>query len=181
MQICISRIVWFSREYLKKISFFFCEMMVFFRFNELPAGINAIVAILSYSGYNQEDSVIMNSSAIDRGLFRSVGISSNWKSGFWKVEFFSELIHFSFTSVQMFTIFQCVLWKSEKIVTTFVRLLIFSSQNSLTSPRNIRYWKWCAEFRFWIFQSSNSKHSSCKHCLFTKETKNCPDWNSSGL
>lgn len=42
------------------------------RFNELPAGINAIVAILSYSGYNQEDSVIMNSSGIDRGLFRSV-------------------------------------------------------------------------------------------------------------
>ena len=35
-------------------------------------GINAIVAILSYTGYNQEDSVIMNASAIDRGLFRSV-------------------------------------------------------------------------------------------------------------
>ena len=36
------------------------------------AGINAIAAILSYTGYNQEDSVIMNASAIDRGLFRSV-------------------------------------------------------------------------------------------------------------
>mgnify|MGYP001144239739 CR=1 FL=1 len=35
-------------------------------------GINAIVAIASYTGYNQEDSVIMNASAIDRGLFRSV-------------------------------------------------------------------------------------------------------------
>ncbi|KHJ93906.1 DNA-directed RNA polymerase II subunit RPB2 family protein [Oesophagostomum dentatum] len=46
--------------------------MEYLRFNELPAGINAIVAILSYSGYNQEDSVIMNQSAIDRGLFRSV-------------------------------------------------------------------------------------------------------------
>eukprot|EP00127_Corallochytrium_limacisporum_P001517 Clim_evm2s63 gene=Clim_evmTU2s63 len=42
------------------------------RFKELPAGINAIVAIASYSGYNQEDSVIMNRAAIDRGLFRSV-------------------------------------------------------------------------------------------------------------
>ena len=34
------------------------------------SGINAIVAIASYTGYNQEDSVIMNASAVDRGLFR---------------------------------------------------------------------------------------------------------------
>ncbi|XP_035672620.1 DNA-directed RNA polymerase II subunit RPB2 [Branchiostoma floridae] len=46
--------------------------MEYLRFRELPAGINAIVAIASYTGYNQEDSVIMNASAIDRGLFRSV-------------------------------------------------------------------------------------------------------------
>jgi DNA-directed RNA polymerase II subunit RPB2 len=38
---------------------------------DLPAGINAIVAIASYSGYNQEDSVILNQSAIERGLFRT--------------------------------------------------------------------------------------------------------------
>jgi DNA-directed RNA polymerase beta subunit len=38
---------------------------------ELPAGINAIVAIASYSGYNQEDSLILNQSAIDRGIFRT--------------------------------------------------------------------------------------------------------------
>jgi hypothetical protein len=41
-------------------------------FRELPAGINAIVALACYSGYNQEDSVIMNQSSIDRGLFRSI-------------------------------------------------------------------------------------------------------------
>lgn len=41
-------------------------------FRELPSGQNAIVAIACYSGYNQEDSVIMNQSAIDRGLFRSI-------------------------------------------------------------------------------------------------------------
>eukprot|EP00850_Spirogloea_muscicola_P001602 SM000006S19367 [mRNA] locus=s6:367911:375533:- [translate_table: standard] len=41
-------------------------------FRQLPAGINAIVAILCYSGYNQEDSVIMNQSSIDRGFFRSI-------------------------------------------------------------------------------------------------------------
>jgi DNA-directed RNA polymerase II subunit RPB2 len=39
---------------------------------ELPAGCNCIVAIASYTGYNQEDSVILNQSAIDRGLFHSV-------------------------------------------------------------------------------------------------------------
>nr|PVC49472.1 DNA-directed RNA polymerase [Theileria orientalis] len=46
--------------------------MEFLRFRELPAGINSIVAIMCYTGYNQEDSLIMNQSSIDRGLFRSV-------------------------------------------------------------------------------------------------------------
>ena len=36
------------------------------------AGINAIVAIACYSGYNQEDSLMMNQSSIDRGFFRSI-------------------------------------------------------------------------------------------------------------
>lgn len=43
----------------------------FIKMNDLPNGLNAVVAIASYSGYNQEDSIIMNQSAIDRGLFRS--------------------------------------------------------------------------------------------------------------
>lgn len=46
--------------------------MEYLKFSELPAGQNAIVAIMCYSGYNQEDSVIMNQSSIDRGLFRSL-------------------------------------------------------------------------------------------------------------
>jgi DNA-directed RNA polymerase II subunit RPB2 len=37
----------------------------------LPSCTNTIVAILSYTGYNQEDSVIFNRAALDRGLFRS--------------------------------------------------------------------------------------------------------------
>lgn len=39
--------------------------------DDLPCGINAIVAIATYTGFNQEDSIIMNKSAIDRGLFTS--------------------------------------------------------------------------------------------------------------
>jgi DNA-directed RNA polymerase II subunit RPB2 len=38
---------------------------------DLPYGQNAIVAICSYTGYNQEDSIIFNQSAIDRGIFRA--------------------------------------------------------------------------------------------------------------
>ncbi|WIA14943.1 hypothetical protein OEZ86_003599 [Tetradesmus obliquus] len=46
--------------------------MEYLKFRELPAGINAIVSIACYSGYNQEDSLMMNQSSIDRGFFRSI-------------------------------------------------------------------------------------------------------------
>ncbi|KAJ2766469.1 DNA-dependent RNA polymerase II, partial [Coemansia nantahalensis] len=46
--------------------------MDYLKFRDLPAGQNAVVAIMCYGGYNQEDSVIMNQSSIDRGLFRSL-------------------------------------------------------------------------------------------------------------
>ena len=38
----------------------------------MPYGVNCIVAIACYTGYNQEDSIIINKSALDRGLFRTV-------------------------------------------------------------------------------------------------------------
>lgn len=38
---------------------------------DLPFGENVVVAIMSYMGYNQEDSVVFNESAIKRGLFRA--------------------------------------------------------------------------------------------------------------
>ena len=46
-------------------------MMKYLNYNKMPSGINAIVAIATYTGYNQEDSVIINQGAIDRGLFSS--------------------------------------------------------------------------------------------------------------
>lgn len=38
---------------------------------DMPCGVNAIVAIACMTGFNQEDSIIMNKSAVDRGLFQS--------------------------------------------------------------------------------------------------------------
>lgn len=39
------------------------------RVNQMPNGENLVVAICSYTGYNQEDSIIFNKDAIDRGMF----------------------------------------------------------------------------------------------------------------
>lgn len=44
--------------------------------SNVPAGQNTIVAIMTYTGFNQEDSVIINQRALDRGLFRSMLLRS---------------------------------------------------------------------------------------------------------
>jgi DNA-directed RNA polymerase II subunit RPB2 len=41
-----------------------------------PYGINAIVAVMCYTGYNVEDAVIINKNALDRGLFRTTYMST---------------------------------------------------------------------------------------------------------
>ena len=45
------------------------RMMDFLQLNRIPSGCQIHVAIMSYTGYNQEDSVLINQAAIDRGLF----------------------------------------------------------------------------------------------------------------
>jgi DNA-directed RNA polymerase II subunit RPB2 len=42
------------------------------KMHEMPFGMNAVVAIACYGGYNQEDSIIMNRTAVKRGLFRGL-------------------------------------------------------------------------------------------------------------
>lgn len=46
------------------------EMAEILGTNDYPNGINAIVAIACYTGFNQEDSIILNKASIERGLFR---------------------------------------------------------------------------------------------------------------
>jgi len=47
------------------------QVMKLINSENLPSGQNIIVAVACYGGWNQEDSVILNQSSIDRGLFRS--------------------------------------------------------------------------------------------------------------
>jgi hypothetical protein len=49
----------------------YTKMSTILNNDHMPNGVNVIVAICTYTGFNQEDSVIMNQSAIDRGLFES--------------------------------------------------------------------------------------------------------------
>ena len=45
------------------------RLMNFIKLDQIPSGHQIHVAIMSHTGYNQEDSVLMNKGSIDRGLF----------------------------------------------------------------------------------------------------------------
>ena len=45
------------------------RLMNIIQLNNIPSGEQVIVAIMSHSGYNQEDSILFNKGSVDRGLF----------------------------------------------------------------------------------------------------------------
>jgi DNA-directed RNA polymerase beta subunit len=45
------------------------RIMNMIQLNKIPSGANVIVAIMTHTGYNQEDSLLFNQGSIDRGLF----------------------------------------------------------------------------------------------------------------
>lgn len=47
------------------------RLMNLIKLNEIPSGSQVIVAIMTHTGYNQEDSVLINKGSIDRGLFQA--------------------------------------------------------------------------------------------------------------
>jgi DNA-directed RNA polymerase II subunit RPB2 len=47
------------------------RIMDMIHINKIPSGFNAVVAIMTYTGYNQEDSLLFNKASIDRGLFQA--------------------------------------------------------------------------------------------------------------
>jgi len=47
------------------------RVMNLLQLNQIPSGCQVIVAIMTHSGYNQEDSILFNKGSIDRGLFQA--------------------------------------------------------------------------------------------------------------
>jgi DNA-directed RNA polymerase beta subunit len=45
------------------------RVMNLIQLNKIPSGTNVVVAIMTHTGYNQEDSLLFNKGSIDRGLF----------------------------------------------------------------------------------------------------------------
>ena len=48
------------------------RLMNLINLNKIPSGAQVIVAIATYTGYNQEDSILFNKASLDRGLFQAV-------------------------------------------------------------------------------------------------------------
>ena len=62
----MKHVLWYPQKQLVST-----DSSIITNYENLPIGQNVIVAFCLYTGSNQEDAVIVNQSAIDRGLFRS--------------------------------------------------------------------------------------------------------------
>lgn len=69
---------WFNRMDTKALMLYYPETRLVTTFinkmietHNQPSGKNAIVAVMPFRGYNQEDSIIINQAAIDRGFFKA--------------------------------------------------------------------------------------------------------------
>lgn len=59
-------------------------------YDKLGAGQNATVAVMSYSGYDIEDAIVMNKSSLDRGFGRCIVVKK------YTARFFTLLTSFLF-------------------------------------------------------------------------------------
>ncbi len=52
------------------------QTIEFCNFEKLPAGQNAVIAVMSYSGYDIEDAIVLNKASLDRGKWRGSDVRS---------------------------------------------------------------------------------------------------------
>jgi ABC-type multidrug transport system fused ATPase/permease subunit len=117
----------------------------------LPCGENAVVMIGCYTGHNQEDSIVFNQSAIDRGIFRSSSLKK-WASKIEKNQlslgqvprFYLEVL--GVLSILIVVIMMVIQGKNLNIIMPAIALfgasafrLIPSANKIITSYQSLKY------------------------------------------
>lgn len=63
-------LIWLVKNY--QVVLLILQTIELVGFEKVPAGQNATVAVMSYSGYDIEDALVLNKSSLDRGIQCSV-------------------------------------------------------------------------------------------------------------